>query len=270
MLLSPSISIIIVGMNHLPYLKTLLHSLYNVHKPKTSFETIYVDNCSKDNSVSFIEENYKDVTIYKNTVPKGFGENNNYGVSKANGKYIALINPDIIILESSIDLLYKKLSKNPHFGIIVPQLLNKDLSIQHSIRSFISLKILFWRILSKGNDSSENIHIQNYLQKNVDTKKTQPIDWAIGAAMFMEKEFYNKLNGFDEDYYLYMEDEDLCLRSWKEGRPLVYYPEAKLVHNHIRGSQKIGKKTWLHIKSMVTFFRKHGLSVKRPTCNMEI
>lgn len=66
---------------------------------------------------------------------------------------------------------------------------------------------------------------------------------------------FAELGGFDLDYFLYMEDEDICLRSWKLDKPVVYYPEAVMTHNHLRGSSKLGKKTFLHLNSMKTFFK---------------
>lgn len=107
------------------------------------------------------------------------------------------------------------------------------------------------------------------MQKDIDTSRIQTVDWAIGAAMFIEKDFFLQLKGFDPDYFLYMEDEDICFRSWKQGRPVIYLPQSKMMHNHLRGSSTIGKKTILHIKSLLIFFKKHGWNVTRPTINLE-
>ncbi|MCA5983826.1 glycosyltransferase family 2 protein, partial [Bacteroides thetaiotaomicron] len=88
-----------------------------------------------------------------------------------------------------------------------------------------------------------------------------PVDWAIGAALFMRIDFYAYLGGFDQNYFLYMEDEDICLRSWKCNRPVIYFPESIMTHNHLRGSSKIGRKALLHLQSMFVFFKKHGCSI---------
>lgn len=259
---TPTLSIVVVGMNHLCYLKNLFKSLFEEYLPKTSFEVIYIDNCSSDGSVEYLKINYPQVIIYENEIIKGFGENNNYGASKANGKFLAIINPDIRVLDSSIDVLVEYLNNNKEIGIVVPQLLNPDMSIQYSVRTFISLNILFWRFIHKGDDSSSNRHTSKYLRKDMDVDKIQSVEWAIGAAMFMTKKHYNELNGFDQDYFLYMEDEDLCLRSWKMSKPVVYNPLSKMIHDHQRSSNKLNKKTWMHLKSMYTFFKKHGLNIK--------
>ena len=259
---TPIVSIVTIGMNHLTYMKNLLYSLYIENIPCVSFEMIYVDNCSTDNTVDFIREHFPCVKVIENNTPLGFGENNNKGVFASIGKYIAIINPDIVLQKDCIDILYKYLDVHSNIGIVVPKLLNPDWSIQYSIRGYISVEVLFRRLLSRGKDSSSNKSVERYLCKNLDMTKIQTIDWAIGAALFMRRDVYSKLGGFDLDYFLYMEDEDICLRSWKYNLPVVYIPQSIMIHNHLRGSSKLSKKTFLHLKSMFTFFRKHGIYIK--------
>ena len=257
----PKISVITVGMNHLSYIKELYKSLYQDYQPSVSFEAIYVDNCSSDGSVEFLRENYPQVKIIKNDIPKGFGENNNIGAFASTGKYLAIINPDVAFMEGSLDSLYEFMEKNQEVGIAVPHLFNKDLTHQYSIRGFITPKIFMNRIISHGKDDSMNHDIVKYLCKNIDVDKIQPINWAVGAALFISREMYSKLAGFDKDYFLYMEDEDICLRSWLMNRPVVYVPQARMVHNHLRASAKFGKKAFMHFKSLRTFFKKHGYAI---------
>lgn len=258
----PVISIITVGMNHLSYIKELYKSVYSGDSmPKTPFEAIYVDNCSTDGSVEFLRENYPQVKIICNDAPKGFGENNNIGAFASVGKYLAIINPDISLREGSLDVLCEFMEKNENVGIAVPHLFNRDLSHQYSVRSFITPKAFFNRVLSHGKDGSMNSAVVKYLCKDIDVEKIQPINWAVGAALFMSREIYSLLAGFDKDYFLYMEDEDICLRSWLMGRPVVYVPQSRMIHNHLRASAKLGKKAFMHFKSLRTFFRKHGYSI---------
>ena len=139
--------------------------------------------------------------------------------------------------------------------------LNPDGTFQYSVRGFISLSILLARIRTKGSDKATDKEVDKYLCRNLDYDKTQAVDWAIGAAFFLSRDRFAELGGFDLDYFLYMEDEDICLRSWKLNRPVIYYPEAVMTHNHLRGSSKLGKKTFLHLNSMRTFFQKHGFHV---------
>lgn len=258
---NPKVSIITVGMNHLNYIKELYKSLYVDSLPNVSFEAIYVDNCSQDGSVKFLKENYPHVKIIQNEMPKGFGENNNIGALASTGKYLAIINPDVSFCKGSLDILYDFIEKNPEVGIAVPHLFNKDLTHQFSIRGFITPMIFVNRVLSHGKDDAANKAVEKYLCKNIDVEKVQPVNWAVGAALFISREVYSKLAGFDKDYFLYMEDEDLCLRSWLMNRPVVYVPQSLMIHNHLRASAKIGKKAFMHFKSLRTFFKKHGYSI---------
>ena len=103
--------------------------------------------------------------------------------------------------------------------------------------------------------------MRQYLCKDIDIDKVQPINWAVGAALFISSKLYRELGGFDLDYFLYMEDEDLALRVWKSGQPVIYVPSSHMVHNHLRASSHLGKKAWIHFKSLMTFFRKHGFHI---------
>ena len=257
------VSIITVGMNHLRYIKSLYRTLLVEHRPKCEFECIYVDNCSKDGSVQWLKDTYPEVKIIQNEVPLGFGENNNKGVAVATGEYVGIVNPDIEFFDDAIDQLVAWMDGSAgEYGIVGPKLLNPDRSIQYSARTFITARSFFYRALSRGNDDTSNSKVGDYLCRNLDMDKLQPVNWIMGAAMFATREFYNELGGFDEDYFLYMEDEDLCLRSWKAGRPVIFAGNIAVVHNHLRGSRKIGKKMMRHFQSLFTFFRKHGLNVK--------
>lgn len=257
------VSIITVGMNHLKFLKNFLHSIYVVCTPTISFELIYVDNYSNDGSIEFVRLNYPQVKIIENKTIRGFATNNNLGVKNSTGKYILILNPDIILLPGAVDNLYCFLKENESIGILVPKLLNVDLSVQFSLRKFMSLKVLFFRFLYKGKDNLRIKTTQDYLLTNFDRDKIQPIDWALGAAMFLTREWFDQLKGFDEGYFLYVEDVDICLRNWKLGKPVVYFPESVFIHAHQRASSKRWNKTKLmHLKSMFRLFLKHNLLFK--------
>lgn len=259
---SVDVSIVIVTMNHLNKLKNLLLSIDKFTNIDFSYEIVLIDNCSKDGTVEFLKNNYPNVNLNVNSTIQGFAFNNNKGAELTNGKYIFICNPDIIILENALDKLLKFAKKNIEAGIICPQLLNSDLTYQPSIRSFHSLKIIFSRLISKGNDHTANKVVNAYLMKDFDKDITQKVDWALGAAMLLKKEVYKQLKGFDENFFLYLEDEDLCLRSWKTNLEVLYYPDAKMIHDHQRGSSEINILTWYHFKSFIYFIYKHNLFFK--------
>jgi N-acetylglucosaminyl-diphospho-decaprenol L-rhamnosyltransferase len=257
------LSIIIVNMNHLSKLKNLFNSLFSEGKTTLSHEIIVVDNCSTDGSIEYITANYPSVIIHQNNTIRGFAANNNQGVSISSGEYIFICNPDIIVLPGAIDTMVWLLEKNLGVGIVCPQLLNSDLTYQASVRRFHNTKVLALRALSWANDASTNKDIQKYLMLDFDKSKTQFIDWALGAAIVLHRNVYQELGGFDEKFFLYVEDVDLCLRCWAAGHAVVYCPQAICIHDHQRGSAKgINKLLWFHVKSMAYFFYKHQLLLR--------
>ena len=258
-----SISVVTVGMNHLNLLKGFLYSIYVKCPPIVDFELIYVDNCSKDGSTDFIKKNYNQVIIIENKSIKGFSANNNIGVENSKGKYILILNPDIVVTPGAIDALYEYMRENEQIGIAVPKLLNIDLSLQFSVRKFINVRILFHRILYGGKDNLKSKAIKQYLLHDFDSDKIQPIDWALGAAMFLTRKTYEKINGFDEGYFLYVEDVDICMKSWKNGMPVMYIPNSVFIHAHQKASQNgWNKQKFMHLRSMFRFFIKHNILFK--------
>ncbi len=249
-------------MNHKAYMQNLLRSLFITHKPAASFELIYVDNCSTDGTMEMIAAEFPEVKIIQNEKPKGFGENNNLGVKHSTGKYIAIINPDIELLDKSLDSLLNFHEKLNYDAVLVPKLINPDGSLQFSARGFVTGNSLIGRILTRGNDDTARKSVKKYLFTDINPLQTQFVDWSIGAALFLKKSLFEKLGGFDEDYFLYLEDTDLCLRAWKNENPVIYMPESVMVHNHLRASSKKLRPAIIHLKSYVTYFRKHGLAVK--------
>lgn len=256
------ISIITVTMNHLPFVKEMLASLFSIGMPSVSFEVILVDNCSTDGTVGFVRDNYPSIKIIENPRKYGFARNNNIGAKHASGEYILILNPDIVLTHGAIDQLYNYAIKHPSCGIVAPRLQNRDRSLQYSVRRFPSLKILLNRALTKGNDKSGNRNVQTYLLKNLPMDTPTEVDWCMGAAFLISHSLYDELKGFDEKFFLYVEDMDICYRCWKKNKKVVYYPLSKMMHIHQRSSQHLNKKTLIHMKSFFHFFKKNHFNIR--------
>lgn len=246
----------------MPYLKALLASVYDMHSHQVSFEMIYVDNCSTDGSTAFIKKNYPQVKVIQNTKVQGFGHNNNLAAKQAVGKYLAILNPDIQAREDSLRNLYNTAEELQGNCLLVPKLLNPDLSFQYSARGFITASTLWNRLITKGSDAANNKVMERYLLRDIDQHSYQMVDWAIGAAMFISHDIFKKLGGFDEDYFLYIEDTDLCVKAWKSEIPVIFTPDAEFIHNHMRASVKLSKRSLMHLQSYLTYFKKHGINLK--------
>lgn len=260
--IQPEISIVTVGMNHLSFMKEMLASLFTVGCPSTSFELIFVDNCSTDGTADFIRQNYPSVRIIENQEPYGFARNNNIGARQAKGRYILILNPDIVLKRRAIDKLYGYAVEHPSCGIVAPMLQNLDLSLQYSVRRFPSLRTLVHRALTRGNDKSKNKDVQNYLMTKLPLDTPTEVDWCTGAAFLISHDFYEELGGFDEKFFLYVEDMDLCYRCWKSHKQVIYYPLSQMVHAHQRSSLRLGTKTLIHMRSFFHFFKKNHFKIR--------
>lgn len=263
--MNPEISIVTVTMNHLSVLKEMLQSLYVTAKPVVPFELIVVDNCSTDGTVPFVQTNFPLARLIQNSQKQGFAKNNNDGAKLATGNYILILNPDIVLTSGAIDQLYNYLKEDALIGIVAPQLLNADLSTQYSARKFMTLQVLLIRMLTRGKDRVYNKSVQQYLMCDLSYKEPIEVDWCMGAALLFEKRFYQELEGFDERFFLYVEDTDICHRCWKAGRKVVYLPTSKMIHMHQRSSKNLNKRTWMHLTSLFYFFRKNCFKIERTT-----
>ena len=260
-----SFSIITVTMNHLPLLKEFLASVDRALTGRNDYELIVVDNCSTDGTVRYIQRHHPNVKVYVNNRVKGFAANNNFAIQRSKGDYILLLNPDIQVLPDSIDNLIRFMEEHPDVGLVGPKLLNPDFTVQYSSRRFIDGYTLLLRLLNWGSDNPQQTRLVEYLMKKMDRSHSQPVDWLIGAAMIVRRKAILDVGLMDENFFLYIEDQDWCYRMWKAGWKVYYLPEAQMIHVHQRLSVKrlVWKMTYYHAKSLFYFLLKHRI-VKIP------
>jgi len=256
--------VVIVNYNHKYFPKLALEAL---EKSKTTFpfEVIFVDNASNpdDESVSFLKSAAKEKRITLINSPKniGFGAGNNLAFKKAKGEYLFIHNPDITVAPDSLQKLVNYLRKHDEIGLLGPKLVYSNGDVQDSCRRFMKFTDLIIKRTPLKNFNPWKARLQRYLMQDFDHDKTQEVDLITGAAMIGRTDFiWKALKGFDEKYFLFMEDFDLCQRVWEAGKKVVYYPEVEVLHYHKRlsGGGTVGqffKKTfWLHLTSSIKYF----------------
>jgi len=259
------LSIIILNYNNVNLLKKCIKSILDA-QIKIDYELIIVDNNSQDESKEFLSEldlGSVKMQIVLNNHNSGYAAGNNQAVKLAQGDYIFICNPDIIILPGAIEELYSYLENHSQVGMIGPQLLNLDRSIQYSCCRFPHWYTPFLRRTFFGGLPFLNKKLKKYLMVSYDHRKEREVDWMIGAALMLKKDFFEKLGGFDERYFLYFDDVDLARRVWQEGKKVIYLPSAQIVHAHQRLSNMrsalpslFSKILWIHIQSAIKYFWK--------------
>jgi len=212
------ISIILINYNRK---QLALNCIYSIHNKSTSsnYEIIVVDNNSTDGSVEAIKARYPKVKVIAQKHNLGFGKANNIGANASTGEYLFFVNNDTIFTEDIIEPFSLFLKENPSCGAVGPLLVNADGTYQHSYGYFPSI-INEWRVQKETKAI-----------KSIPTNfNPQEVDWVSFAAVMIPRNVFGQISGFDERYFMYFEDADVCLRLKEIGYSTIYYPAHSLVH----------------------------------------
>ncbi len=252
------LSIIIVNYNTKDLLKASLNSIkQNTHN--IDYEIIVIDNHSKDNSVTMIEEQFPDVKLVKNSYNAGYSKANNQGIQIAKGKYILLLNSDTEVKESALNKAVQFMEERTDVGICGFKLLNEDGSIQLSCRSFPTFSTaLFNRYSIITRLFPNNKYSKEYLLLDWDHNEIREVDWVSGACMLIRRNVIEEIGILEEKFFMYSEDVDLCYRAKERGWKIVYYPFSEVMHYIGKSSEN---RQLLSIferhKSMYIYYKKH-------------
>lgn len=258
------LSIVTVNYNHKYFPKLSVEAL---EKSVTNFpfEIVYVDNASTDPiSVGFLEKASEGgrIKLVKSPRNVGFAGGNNLGAANAMGEYIFILNPDTTVKPDTLQIMVDYLEAHPDIGMLGPQLVYPDGAIQESCRrdmGFFDLVIkrTFLRYLPIFKK-----RLARYLMQDVSHDQTRDVELITGAAMMMPRRIFDEVGGFDDRYFLFMEDFDLCKKVRAAGYRIVYLPRAPIDHYHKRLSDGniftlLTKRVfWLHVNSARKYFWK--------------
>lgn len=249
------LSIIFVYYNTPKEILNAIRSIKDTVK-KIRYQIVIVDNNSKIPLPKQIL-NVKNVKVIKNKKNEGYGKGINIGVKNSNGKFILLVNPDIVFLKDSINLMLKKMEKSPNIGILSPLYMDVHGKRLKNISSFPLLPRAIFAFSILHDIFPGNIFSKQYWLTDTDVSKEQSVDVVGGACMIMKRSVFNDLKGFDESFFLYFEESDLCLRTKKLGYNVVYYPQSKIIHFVGRSLADKDKIEKYFESSRLRFFKKY-------------
>lgn len=223
------LSIVILCWNNLGVLPACLRSIY-AETRDLEFEVIIADNGSTDGTLAFVRANYPQVRIVENGANLGFSRGNNAAIPAARGAYILILNSDTIILDRALDKWIAYVQRYPEPAVHGCRVLNADGSFQHSARPMPTV----WRYLVSAlylrplGHLSDVFLSDTYVGWNGTTERQ--VDWGLGCCLLLPAHVLRELGGFDEQFFYYFEDTDLCLRAGNAGYPTRFYPGAEIVH----------------------------------------
>lgn len=228
---TPLVSIIIVNWNGAELLSECLLSLQK--QDYENYETIIVDNNSSDNSLKVLKK-LKSITIIESKKNLGFAGGNNLGFTKAKGEYIFLLNSDAKLEKNTLDKLVKSLQQDELFAAVQPKFLYENKTINSIGAYFTNTGFLYYPGYGKKNT------IPKY-------DKSQNIFSGYGAGLLIRSEVINKIGLFDDDFFMYFEETDLCMRIWLSGWKIFYNADATIHHKGGVSSKKYGlEKIYFH------------------------
>jgi GT2 family glycosyltransferase len=258
------VSIIILNYKSRGLLKQCLRGLLTL-SVDFQYEIIVVDNNSGDGTDEMMRREFPAVLFFQAGENRGFAAGNNLGIKHAQGRYFLIMNPDISILNNTLEKMFSFMERHDRVGIAAPKLLNPDGSTQTSCRRFPSPSIIFLRRTPFGKLPSAEKRLRHYLMLDVEHDNNMYVDWVLGACMLVRRAAMERVGMMDERFFLYFEDVDWCRRFWELDFPIAYLgAEAELIHFHQRLSAvNPGLKgvfsyaTRVHLASGVKYFAKY-------------
>lgn len=243
----PLVSIIISNYNGLPHLKECFDSLNKLSYRNK--EIIFIDNFSRDNSVEFMKNKYKDVKIIENKKDYGFSKANNIAASYAKGKYLAFLNVDTVVDKNWLTELVKVAESSINVGIAVSKHYYYDEPDLINFAGSSSDKFLESHHIGINQKDNELLNIQNITF------------YACFAAVLMRRDLIKKIGLFDPIYYAFAEDFDVSWRTWISGSNVIYVPTSFIYHKTARilGQKSLRKRYLIYRNKFRTMLKNYEL-----------
>ena len=254
-------SIIIVTFNSSSYISGCLTPLMEM----SGVEIIVVDNCSQDNTLAILKKDFPTVTTIPLKTNIGFGRASNRGVEESQGEFVFLLNPDTIPSASTIHTACHFLKTHPRAGIVGAQLIDR---LGHPMRSCGGNPSLHRTVITKVRDLVDRTENANrplpttlgiVPSKQSSTSQPVQVSWVSGAALCCRRSTWEHMGGLDENFFLYFEDVDFCMRAVQEGWEVWYVPTVNVIH--FSGASFGGNRRYhaeVYRASQRYFYRKHN------------
>lgn len=249
------LSVLIVNYNARDPLRNCLTSLYQSTSLRP-LEVVVVDNDSGDGSVTMLREHFPEVRVIASQENVGFARANNVAMREAGGRFHLLLNNDTLVPPGAIDTMLRILRDRPDVGALGPRLRSEDGSVQVSFGKMVGFRAEAVQKLLQRSCQSGNRLLRSYVERR-SRKETHP-DWVSGACMMLRSDLPPDARFFDEAFFMYLEDVDLCQRIRKHGFKILYTPEAEIVHLGGRSVETNRERVTLEYRrSHLYFYSKH-------------
>ncbi len=252
----PKLSVIIVSWN----VRQLLHDcLTSLATAEDNLEIIVVENSSSDDTAAMVRQDFPTVVLIENKDNLGFAAANNLGIKKATADVLLLLNPDTIVPAGSLTTMLDYLQTHPEVGLIGPHILNPNGTTQASVRGNPTGWNQLFVLLKQINVMPWLPGLGSYLRRGFDYKKTQEAEQLMGAALMFPRSTLNKVGPLDEQFFLWFEEIDFCLRIRHAGLKIIYLATSVITHHGGASfNQRLTvEKQQIFNRSLLAYLQKH-------------
>jgi GT2 family glycosyltransferase len=260
------LDVVIVAYRSRDLLRRCLDSL-RAHPPSADMKVIVVDNASGDGTVEMVRADYPEVELIASPENLGFAAATNLGARSGGAPYLLALNPDTAVTAGALDRVIETLEAHPQVAVVGPRLVREDGSLDHAAkRSFPTPLSALGHFSGLGRRPDARGRLAAYRAPEVESG---PVDAVNGAFMLMRREAFERLGGFDEGYWMYMEDLDLSYRLARQGWQSWYEPGATVVHvkGGTIGGDRSPRLEWAFHRGMYRFYRRHYAPERSPALN---
>ncbi len=255
------VSAVIVSWNVCPLLRHCLASL-QAARVRLPLDVWVVDNASTDDSVTMVREEYPWVQMVINRENRGFAAANNQGLRRSDGRYALLLNADAALTDGALEAMCAYLDRHSNVGVVGPQLLNSDGTIQSSRRRAPRLATGFVESTQLQQWWPRWWLTDRYYVADRTDGETQPVDWLVGACLLVRRAAIDAVGLLDESFQMYSEELEWCLRIGRAGWEVTYLPSARVVHHY---GQSSGQDVLArHLNYHASKYRLNAMSHGRP------
>ncbi|MBC7842664.1 MAG: glycosyltransferase [Gemmatimonadaceae bacterium] len=236
-------SISIVSHGHGPHVGALLHDFSRLLESPNAgrCEFLITLNIPEDEGFLAAGKSLR-VHLHRNSERLGFGANHNAAFERSRGRHFVVVNPDIRLRSFRLDDFADALT-DASVGAVAPRVVDSAGMLQDSVRRFPTIKRLAWRYLSR-----------DWRSEYAPTKSNQVVDWAAGMFLVVRNEAWRQVRGFDERFFMYFEDVDLCRRLGTHGWRVLYVPSLEVVHDARRATHRDPVHLRWHVRSALRYF----------------
>jgi hypothetical protein len=252
------LSVIVVNWNTGDLIYRCVDSVYadiqnSAELSVSQVEVFVVDNASTDGSTQAVQAQFPQAIYIYSPQNIGFGPANNLALRQAAGDYILLLNPDTLVHPGAVERLLRFMEQNPVAGAAASRLVNPDGSLQHSCSPEPTLKGEFLRLFHLGVRPDGYYAMETW---NPEIPRT--VDVILGACMVLRKQVVDQVGLFDEQFFMYNEETDLCHRIRQDGWKIYWVPQAQVTHYGGQSTRQMAAEMFVQLyRAKVTYFRKY-------------